>query len=89
MFIKNLLFVGKTAIVSKDISEDGKLKFDAEGVAEVSDEAGKQLCLLPGFEEDTKVRLTASEIKKAEKEKEKAEAEAKAEADAEKVKKVK
>jgi len=76
---------GKTAIVAKEISESERLKFDDEGVAEVSDEAGEQLLAVPGYEKDTKVRLTASEIKKAEKEK----AEAKAEADAEKVKKVK
>lgn len=71
---------GKTAIVSKEISENERLKFDDEGVAEVSDEAGEQLLTVPGYEKDTKVRLTASEIKKAEKEK------AKAEADAEKAK---
>jgi len=83
MFIKNLSMAGKTAIVSKEISENERLKFDDEGVAEVSDEAGEQLLTVPGYEKDTKVRLTASEIKKVEKEKAKAEAEEKAKLEAE------
>ncbi len=51
MFVKNEFLKNVTANVSSDISDNNKLYFDDNGIAELSDERGKLLCKVPGFEE--------------------------------------